>query len=62
MTRNELHHRIELLSDERDHWRNEAFVLANALMSDWVHVNESRISEVDALLQRYVGGSTDGTD
>ena len=31
--------------------------LAHWLMSEWVHVNESKIAEVDVLLNRFLGGS-----
>ena len=30
--------------------------LVGWLMSEWVHVNESKVEEVDLLLNRYLGG------
>lgn len=35
----------------------ECIELASWLMSEWVHVNESKIAEVDVLLNRFLGGS-----
>ena len=31
--------------------------LAGWLMSEWVHVNESKVAEVDILLNRFLGGT-----
>jgi hypothetical protein len=31
--------------------------LAYWLMSEWVHVNESKVAEVDLLLNRFLGGN-----
>lgn len=31
--------------------------LAGWLLSEWVHVNESKVAEVDLLLNRFLGGT-----
>ena len=31
--------------------------LAHWLLSEWVHVNESKVAEVDLLLNRFLGGN-----
>jgi hypothetical protein len=31
--------------------------LAHWLMSEWVHVDESKVAEVDLLLNRFLGGN-----
>ena len=45
-----LEDRIELLDAE-------CVELANWLLSEWVHVNESKVAEVDLLLNRFLGGT-----
>lgn len=45
-----LEERIELLDAE-------CVELAHWLMSEWVHVNESKVAEVDILLNRFLGGT-----
>lgn len=35
----------------------ECIELAHWLMSEWVHVNESKVAEVDLLLNRFLGGN-----
>lgn len=45
-----LEDRIELLDAE-------CRELAHWLMSEWVHVDESKVAEVDLLLNRFLGGT-----
>jgi hypothetical protein len=45
-----LEDRIELLDAE-------CRELAHWLLSEWVHVNESKVAEVDLLLNRFLGGN-----
>lgn len=35
----------------------ECLELAHWLLSEWVHVNESKVAEVDHLLEKYLGGN-----
>ena len=45
-----LEERIELLDAE-------CVELAHWLMGEWVHVNESKVAEIDILLNRFLGGT-----
>ena len=35
----------------------ECIELAHWLLSEWVHVNESKVAELDVLLNRFLGGT-----
>jgi hypothetical protein len=47
------------LADEVEHWRSEAYKLANILMSSYTWVHEYKIEEVDKVLAPYIGKEYD---
>ena len=49
--------RNQLLEDRIELLDAECWELAHWLMGEWVHVNESKIAEVDVLLNRFLGGN-----
>lgn len=64
MKKKELERRLRLVEEDRLCWverwsesQTECRLLAGWLMSEWVNVNETKIAEVDELLNKYIGQS-----
>jgi len=49
--------RNQLLEDQIEALDAECRELAEWLMSEWIHVNETKVAEIDLLLNRFLGGS-----
>ena len=56
VSKKDLEHQIEVLKEAKDFWQAQSSLLASWLMSEWVHVNESKVGELDEVLRQYVGG------
>lgn len=49
--------RNQLLEDRIEALDAECIELAHWLLSEWVNVHESKVADIDLLLNRFLGGS-----